>query len=503
MAKLVGQDVDMLGNKLRGLSNAAAATEALPLGQAQNVFQPKDATLTALAGVATAADRLPYFTGADAAAVTPLTAFARTLLDDAAAANGRTTLGCPPTDHASTGNSYGYATAANAGHVRMSTVAPAMNGTASAGTVAVPPLAANANHVHPSDNTKSPAIHTAISGAAIGLASELVYGHAAGPVDLPLANGVASKGTDVGRYANADHVHPGTTIYPITDWNTWVAFLLAPVKVKYGLWDISAYEPVYPPSSITPWVVEVFGNCIILPTKPNGYSFSANNSTIQYVAKSTTTSEPLIAMHGTVYIFQDKPLITFSNVKLLCTDITNAGSGEIGPFGATGMLRCETYQGYLYQNDSMITGTIQQSWWRTPRPDVRWPTDSTPKNSLDIPTPGTSLLYSREDHAHPLGQTSKAISTAPSSYTALYSDRYIWCWNNLTGAISVQLVPLATPSEIIFRNTAWSSANIITVTAPVGYRFLELSGNSSTSITVANLASRRFFFHATDILEIN
>lgn len=55
--------------------------------------QPLDATLTAVAGATTVANSLIYFTGADAAAVTALTAFGRNLIGAADAATTRTALG--------------------------------------------------------------------------------------------------------------------------------------------------------------------------------------------------------------------------------------------------------------------------------------------------------------------------------------------------------------------------------------------------------------------------
>ncbi|WEY54635.1 hypothetical protein P3S52_06965 [Enterobacter roggenkampii] len=56
-------------------------------------FQPLDATLTALARLATGANKLPYFSGVDQMAATDLTAFARGLLGKADAATAKAHLG--------------------------------------------------------------------------------------------------------------------------------------------------------------------------------------------------------------------------------------------------------------------------------------------------------------------------------------------------------------------------------------------------------------------------
>ncbi|QGZ31489.1 gp53-like domain-containing protein [Stutzerimonas stutzeri] len=84
-----------LNDSLSSLSTSQALTAAQGK-KLQDEKQPKDQTLTALAGLVTAANQLIYATGADAFATTNLTAFARTLLDDVDAATALATLGAAP-----------------------------------------------------------------------------------------------------------------------------------------------------------------------------------------------------------------------------------------------------------------------------------------------------------------------------------------------------------------------------------------------------------------------
>ncbi len=83
-----------------GLGNAALKNVGTGSGDVSagnhahsGVYQPLDTELTALAGLVSAANKAPYFTGSGVAALMDVSAFARTILDDSDASTTLSTLG--------------------------------------------------------------------------------------------------------------------------------------------------------------------------------------------------------------------------------------------------------------------------------------------------------------------------------------------------------------------------------------------------------------------------
>lgn len=103
-----------------GASSAAGARTNLGLVIGTDV-QPYDSELAALAGLTSAANKLPYFTGSGAAALADMSSYARTVIDDSDAQTARQTLDAPSKAFVTVGptGDLGYITDGTADNVQI------------------------------------------------------------------------------------------------------------------------------------------------------------------------------------------------------------------------------------------------------------------------------------------------------------------------------------------------------------------------------------------------
>ena len=89
-------------------SNNSGTSEKVTVAQLGTRIRAQDAEISALAGLTSAADRVPYFTGSGTAALATFTSAGRALVDDADSAAQLTTLGTLSTNEIMARVAFGF-----------------------------------------------------------------------------------------------------------------------------------------------------------------------------------------------------------------------------------------------------------------------------------------------------------------------------------------------------------------------------------------------------------